>query len=320
MPRRKIKVKAVKANCGDRQQARQIYGRLNSNKVSRGVQKRYDFAVWYFGWFCFTLYGGMYDTTEGIERQLLQFIEAGWEHGEPQNLMYDCLSGLQSIYNVRKCFPNAWKLMTVWTRLEPAKRAPPMPMSVLLVLAGLAGAIGLPDLALTLLLGFFGLLRTTEALSIRACHVTFSNDGQKAVISLPLTKSGQRRGWTENVIFEDVGILLLLREICNCRAPHERLLHLSPFRFRKIWKWMLDYLQVSNLALTPYSLRRGGATQMWIDTSDLTKVMMVGRWEHMKTCRIYVVDGQEQLTSVLLTDPARQRCEYYKDLLKESFR
>ena len=124
------RVRRVKAKiaCAERQQARRVFGPLGANEVSPGVQRRYDFAVWYFTWFTWVMYGGMASTTATMERQLLEYIEACWAHGEPKGLVYDTLSGIQSIFDVRKCFPAAWKKMTLWNKLEQPRCAPPLPL------------------------------------------------------------------------------------------------------------------------------------------------------------------------------------------------
>ena len=48
-------------------------------------------------------------------------------------------------------------------------------------------------------------------------------------------------------------------------------------------------------------------------------VMMIGRWEHIKTARLYVVRGKEELTSAQLSADAAARCTFYKDVLGASF-
>ena len=57
----------------------------------------------------------------------------------------------------------------------------------------------------------------------------------------------------------------------------------------------------------PYSLRRGGATELWRVTGDLGKVTMAGRWGHQQTARIYVNDGLAVLTEMQLEGPSFQK-------------
>ena len=65
-------------------------------------------------------------------------------------------------------------------------------------------------------------------------------------------------------------------------------------------------------AFVPYSLRRGGATELWRTTANLDAVVMAGRWRHATTARIYVSDGLAVLAEIRLTSPefsaARSLC------------
>ena len=43
--------------------------------------------------------------------------------------------------------------------------------------------------------------------------------------------------------------------------------------------------------LTPYSLRRGGATHEYLASKNLERVMLRGRWSSIRTAKIYIEDG-----------------------------
>ena len=47
-------------------------------------------------------------------------------------------------------------------------------------------------------------------------------------------------------------------------------------------------LQLDDLFVIPYSLRRGGATQLFRDTSSMDAVKDCGRWQPAKPAKIYV--------------------------------
>jgi len=229
------------------------------------------------------------------------------------------LSGVQNALGVKKCFAGAWRLLTIWSRLEQPSRAPPLPEGVALAMSGVCLSIARQDAALCILLGFYGLLRTAEVFGIRACHVSWNHDLSRAILTLPRTKAGLRRGWTETVIFSDPTLLCFLHAIWKLRAPHEPLLEMPGQKFRLLWKWICSVLKLENLHFSPYSLRRGGATQMWTATADITRVMMYGRWDSVKTARIYVVDGQQELTAMQLHPIAKQKCGQFAQMLKSCF-
>ncbi len=47
-------------------------------------------------------------------------------------------------------------------------------------------------------------------------------------------------------------------------------------------------MKLDDLFVIPYSLRRGGATQLFRETNSMDSVKDRGRWQHAKTAKIYV--------------------------------
>ena len=60
-----------------------------------------------------------------------------------------------------------WNVIRTWESLEPVTHHPPMPVSVLRALAVTALARDWPKFGVLLVVGFFGLLRPSELLSLR---------------------------------------------------------------------------------------------------------------------------------------------------------
>ncbi len=58
---------------------------------------------------------------------------------------------------------------------------------------------------------------------------------------------------------------------------------------------------------------------MWTATADITRVLMYGRWDSVKTARIYVVDGQQELTARQLHPIAERKCGQFTQVLKSCF-
>ena len=79
------------------------------------------------------------------------------------------------------------------------KTSPPLTLECLELLLGYSLFKDQPQFALSLLLGFHGLLRTGELLSVRARDVTVTAAKGLAVISPGLTKVGKRQGAAESV-------------------------------------------------------------------------------------------------------------------------
>eukprot|EP00435_Cladocopium_sp_Y103_P043205 s294_g12.t1 len=130
---------------------------------------------------------------------LCDYLEELWANGEGRALASDTLAALQDASpKLRGCIPGAWRLLKAWHVNEIPNRAPPFPERVLLSLVGYFVFHGDPSMALSVLLGFYSVLRTGEILGIRNKDVTIDAAGNTAVISLGYTKGGKRLGAAES--------------------------------------------------------------------------------------------------------------------------
>ena len=113
--------------------------------------------------------------------QACDFLEWFWESGAPRADAADFLSGSQHLLLTRKRFAGAWRLLTAWQRAEIPARAPPMPVEVIIALAGVACERKRWDFVAALLVGFHGLLRTTEMLTIRRADLVVVMENGRVV-------------------------------------------------------------------------------------------------------------------------------------------
>lgn len=70
-------------------------------------------------------------------------------------------------------------------------------------------------------------------------------------------------------------------------SPRMMLVPEGPLCFRRRWKELLAALGVphtSQHGLIPAGLRAGGATQLFLQSDDLSKVKWMGRWARESTC------------------------------------
>ena len=65
----------------------------------------------------------------------------------------------------------------------------------------------------------------------------------------------------------------------------------NPHQFRRMWKWLMECLHYDAAVMLPYCIRRGGATFDWSEYADAARLVFRGRWEHLKTARLYAVEG-----------------------------
>ena len=61
------------------------------------------------------------------------------------------------------------------------------------------------------------------------------------------------------------------------------------------------FLRVSQRPLRPYSLRRGGATFWFSRHLNLDKLIIAGRWQAVKTARVYINEGLAVLAELHLS-------------------
>ena len=76
---------------------------------------------------------------------------------------------------------------------------------------------------------------------------------------------------------------LLKQHLCD-----ELLIGREPRRWRRDFDILLQRIGVAYLQFRPYSLRRGGATQAFMQGMSLTIACERGRWTQEKTARMYI--------------------------------
>lgn len=156
-----------------------------------------------------------------------------------------------------------------------------------------------PHLALTLLLGFHGLLRTGELLDLQARHISISNPKGPAVISLGLTKSGKRQGAAESVTVYAEDVCRRLFQWKQTMPGHSFLAG-PKHVWRKEFSVILKALKFDKWDFRPYSLRRGGATELFKREGAFDHLLVVGRWQSSRTARVYLNEGLSVLAELHL--------------------
>ena len=300
----------------ERAVARRALGSLNDLLVSPRMQVRYRRAVSYFVHVLSLLFVCVSDDLPTLDRQLCYFLELCWQEGESKATVADAICGIQHSLNVRRCFPGAWRLFGSWTRAEIPFRAAPLP---LFGCFGLSGAlISLNELGAAALVccGFNCILRTGELLSMCRNHIQWAADGRSGVIVLPWTKSGQRAGCTESVAFSDPVVCNLLLAACRVVGSHDPIFQGSGTRFRGLFDAALRLCGLQGLDFRPYSLRRGGATNDYMEHLSVANTQIRGRWQSLRACRIYITEGQEAISRQAVNQGAMDNCRHFAEFLR----
>ena len=121
------------------------------------------------------------------------YLEFLWGEGEGRAKASNFLAALQD-FDPKLRGLVSWRLMKAWTTNEVTNRAPPLTEAVLKAMAGWSFFNEHPTFGLSLLLAFYGLLRTGELLSLQSWQIHMTSPNKPAVVSLGLTKSGKGVG------------------------------------------------------------------------------------------------------------------------------
>ena len=290
-------------------------GSLKDRQIGPKCVPRYNFALQRFFALLPYLFVAWGTTWEERDLQVGSYLELLWSEGEPRSQAGDILSALQWHYSVRKVLPGAWRKFATWSRLEPSTQVHPLPIQVLFAIVGVAVNLGDIEFATGIYLAFHCMLRTGELLDLQFSQVR--EDADSVVLVLAPTKTTKRHGQTEYVTVECPVAKLLLKFLCRKRGATGKLISCSPYFFRKRWAEIMTALQLNDGGFAPYSLRRGGATHDFNVNANFDRSLTRGRWQCVKTCRIYVRQGEEALSRIALTAAQKQCFDLWAAYLRE---
>ena len=240
---------------------------------------------------------------EDLDPLVSDFIEFLWSSGEGRSRANDTVAGLQDKDpKLRGQLPSCWRLLKTRSLNELPNRAPPFPERVVQAMAGHAFTNGEFNFGLSLLLGFYCMLRTGELLGLCSHHISLSSPKKVAIISLGLTKGGQRQGAAESATLGVLPVLQLLWKWKLKQKPNSPLC-LAPHKWRALFSQILTALKLDHYSFRPYSLRRGGATHWFQHHGSFDKLLVQGRWSAAKTPKFYVNEGLALLAE--LSIPAK---------------
>ena len=296
MPKRHLEAHTTEARAKMRKQL----GTLRQLTVQPTTRKRYDQALSDFFKFLKTIRRSIPSSAHELDLLVSDFLEQLWAEGQGRSAGSNVLAALQdSQPHLKGKLLQSWRLMKTWVVHEVPNRAPPLPLEHLEAMVGYNLFKQRPLFALSLLVGYFGLLRTGEILSLTAGQVSVENPKGPAVISLGLTKAGKRQGAAESATIHVEDVCRRLHQ-WKMHATNHTKLATSNYQWRKIFNDTLRALEFDSVDFRPYSLRRGGSTHFFTRQGSFDKLMVLGRWQAVKTARIYVNEGVAVLAELNL--------------------
>ena len=231
---------------------------------------------------------------------LCEYLEHLWASGCGRALASDTVAGLQDAdVKLRGHLQGAWRLLKTWSVNEIPCRAPPLPEHVLHAMIGWAWFHGHYTFGVSLLLGYYAMLRTGELIGLRASRLFCQPNATKVIVSLGFTKGGKRQGAAESVVVGFDWVVRVLKH-WHSRATSTTPFATTPARWRKLFNESLEALKLTKFGFRPYSLRRGGATWWFSKHHSLDQILIQGRWQAAKTARFYLNDGLAVLAELQL--------------------
>lgn len=283
-----------------RAKQRKTLGTLRQLTVQPSTRVRYDKAVNLFLQFLKDNGKSLPRVRDHLDGIVCDYLEHLWASGCGRALASDTLAGLQDFdVKLKGQLQGAWRLMKTWSQNEIPNRAPPLPEHVVHAMVGWAIFHNHLAFAVSLMTGFYGMLRTGEILTLKKSHFTMDPAGRKVVISLGMTKSGKRAGAAESVVLGYDLAVNCLRWWLNS-VPSHTCLTSGPAQWRGLFNQALTALSLTEYQFRPYSLRRGGATWWFSRHQSLDKILLQGRWQAPKTARIYINEGLAVLAEMSL--------------------
>ena len=275
---------------------RKQLGSLRSLAVQPATKKRSEAALSKF--FDFLKFEGITLPKKklALDDLVSEYVEHLWSSGEGRALASDTLAGLQNLDpHLKGSLVGSWRLLKVWNQNEIPNRAPPIPETVLHALVGRALLLDDSRFALSLLLGFYGMLRSGEILGLKPQQVEAPSDDGPAIISLGMTKTAKRQGAAESVT---ITVQEVVRRLRQWKQSSDLILVGPAQSWRTKFSEYLTALNLDSFQFRPYSLRRGGATFWFGKHGSFDRLLVQGRWQAPKTARIYINSGLATLAEM----------------------
>lgn len=254
------------------------------------------------------------DLLHELDDKLCLWIRRMWEEGEPSLTIGDGLSALHHFQPwTKRRIPHSWKLFSIWRKVEVPCRAPPLTWELVCALAGYELHRNHLEMSCLLLVSFHCLLRTGEALKLRLSDVILG--ASAGICRLQDTKSGRRNAANEAISITDGTVLECLRtlmEVRRCQQlEHAPLWNQTAASFRKRFKHLMVKFGLEGHAFRPYSLRRGGATQLFQLSGSMELALLRGRWESSRVAKIYIADALSHLPRIRMSAHTAKMIDTY---------
>ena len=269
--------------------------------ITTGTIHRYEVAILRFFQFL-RLHDRVYPATLAeLDVEVSEFINHLYQDDSPLYWATYLVCGFKRFYpKCKRHLDTSSQYLNNWTRAVRRTRALPLPADACLAMASISLLWGWPRFGLSLLLGFLGLLRTGEILSIMKKQVSILGGGSLLVIALPNSKGAKRKGRPEYVRIHDTEVIRAVALLLGSLSPDERLFPGGFRQFSQLLEATAKAIGIAHPNLTPYTLRRGGATWHFSTFLSYDATQEHGRWHHRTTAKIYIDQATAEMSEVAI--------------------
>jgi len=238
-----------------------------------------------------------------------------FKRGDPRYLFVYTITGFQDQYPHMKPHLNpVWQIDRKWQQHEPGSCRAVISAPIMRAITSLCLLWGWHRWLVVTLIGFLGMLHASEFLDLVRRDVLLPGDsllgGEVFYVHIrqPKTARFARR---QHCKIDDLMTLLYVQEVIGDLHPGERIFPGSSNSYRRLWNLVLQHLQIPSTqrerGATPGVLRGSGATHMYLECEDLSRVQWRGRWSQLRTVEHYVQEVAAQTMLSRLPSFARHR-------------
>ncbi len=244
-----------------------------------------------------------------------------FKRGEPRYLFVYTITGFQDQYPHMKPHLNpVWQIDRKWQHHEPGTCRAVISAPIMRAITSLCLLWEWHRWLVVTLIGFLGMLHPSEFLGLVRRDVLLPGDsllgGDVFYVHIrqPKTARFARR---QHCKIDDRQTLLYVQAVIGKLPPSEAVFPGSPHAYRRLWNLILSHLQIPSTqrdrGATPGVLRGSGATHMYLECEDLSRVQWRGRWSQLRTVEHYVQEVAAQTMLYRLPSHARHRVAVFND-------
>ena len=225
---------------------------------------------------------------DDLDNVASEFVNELYQDDRPVGWASEFSCGLKKLYpKCSKKLQITSSYVKNWQKAIKRVRALPLEHEVLLAMASIAIVKKKKGLALILLVGFNGLLRANEMLTLTFGQMSILRK-DTMVITLEDTKGSKRSGEVESVLIKENTLVPAIAKLKKSMAAADRIYEGTYRTLSQDILQLADEIGLKHPNLTSHGIRRGGATWYFGKTRSYDLTQEHGRWSSVKAAKAYI--------------------------------